>query len=193
MKQPVWVAAIVVAAAGALVGGTTAFGTTTVKDRAPEPATAAEHYAQDMTLEEISAASQGEPGDVAPPCPDEAVVTELKANGLPIGPCDPVPESGRPVIVPETAEAADDEIAESGEACAGAFISSTRPGGSHRIEGPCGAGAQITDVQTYVDKSGTDCATVTYVAAATKPEQTSTICSGDPALEGQPNFVTKEN
>ncbi len=42
MKQPVCIAAIVVAAAGALAGGTGAFGTATVDRDAPAPVTAAE-------------------------------------------------------------------------------------------------------------------------------------------------------
>jgi hypothetical protein len=190
LKRPIWVATIVVAAAGAFVGGTTAFGMPTAIHGGEAPVTAAKYYANDASLEEISTASQGKPGEVAPPCPDAATVSRLKAEGLPIGPCDPLPESGDPVVLPEQGLQTADEVPESASSCAVVFVHSLKPNGSSRIEGPCGPGARITNVEPFTNASGVECAKVSYMVADVRG-QAASICAGDPYRATQPNFVSK--
>lgn len=176
-------AALTVAVAGVLVGAATAFAVT-VQD---EPRTADDHYSAEMTDEEVSEASKGTPGEIAPPCPDASVVDELKAQGLPVGPCDPVPESGDPVLIPESAE--QEDAAPTGDVCPGTFIRSLTPGGPNEVQGPCGPGAEIIDVQPFTDAKGRGCATVTFVAATGTPAKTSSVCQGDKADPSKPQIL----
>lgn len=170
-RRAIGVAALVVAAAGALAGTASAFG-----GDEETPRTASDVYTSVMSPQEISDASQGKPGELAPPCPDEKTVADLKERGLPVGPCDPLPEAGAPLVLPLDL----DEHDASQTTCPGMFVRSGDAGAVSKVEGPCGPGAQIIDVQPYRDKAGTACAKVTYIVAAEKAPETSSRCVNDP-------------
>lgn len=177
-RRSVAVGVLVLLAAGAISGAAMgAIGS----DPQPEPVTASQYYSDDMSLEEISAASQGKPGDVAPPCPQAPVVQDLKTAGLPVGPCDPVPEAGRPVILPDQAaeQAASAQENQDARICPAIFIRST-DGASARVQAPCGTGAQIVDAESFKDSSGRTCAKVTYLPAVAAAAKKATACEGDP-------------
>lgn len=180
MKDPrsIWVAVAMIGAAGAIVGASAASGSDV-----PEPETAATYYGASLSPEEISTLSQGRPGEVAPPCPAADVVTDLKEKGLQVGPCVPVPEKGHPVVLP--LEDDTDDAASTQEVCAGVFLRSTTPDGPNKVQGPCGVGASISDVELFVDKDGTDCATVTYATSKAAAPKTDRVCEGDqPTADG---------
>jgi hypothetical protein len=61
------------------------------------------------SLEEIAAIATGEPGEVLPPCPEEATVDALKTANIDFGPCDPFPEPGEQTVLPEANAPAPDE------------------------------------------------------------------------------------
>lgn len=65
-------------------------------DSPRDPLSAEDVYSDSMSLEEIARASNGRPGEVAPPCPPEDAVTQLKVAGLDVGPCDPVLRTAHP-------------------------------------------------------------------------------------------------
>lgn len=167
---------LVVVVAGLMAGATTAFGGVNAP---PQAETAAEHYAAAKTLPAISAASIGKAGRVVPPCPSVQVVDKLKAAGLPVGPCDPTPENGSPVLLPEDDPALKmaPETPKSG--CAVALLRTTSSGAPNKIEGPCGVGAQITDVQVFVNKAGRNCAETQFHPASDKPDENAVVCEGD--------------
>jgi hypothetical protein len=185
-RRSAGVAALVVATAGALAGAATAFGS-----GEKTPITASDYYyASGMSPQEVSLASQGKPGELVPPCPDERTVTDLKAQGLPVGPCDPLPEAGAALVLPpDVDEPAEDDASQA--TCAGMFVRSGDAGGVSQVEGPCGPGARIIDVQPYRDKAGTACAKVSYVVAAGKTEKTSSSCVGDPADSSGPHVLAE--
>jgi hypothetical protein len=180
------VAVLVVATAGALAGTAAAFG-----GGDSPPLQASDYYTSAMSPQDVSDASRGKPGEVVPPCPDDGTVTALKAQGLPVGPCDPLPEAGAPLVLPPDDDQADE--VDAGQAtCAGMFVRSGDVGAVSEVKGPCGAGAQILEVQPYRDKAGTACAKVTYVVAAGKAAETSSSCLGDPADASRPYVLAKE-
>lgn len=190
-RNPGWAAALVVAAAaGLLLGGTTAFGE---NDPTPKPITAEQHYSKDMTLEEISAASKGKPGEVIPPCPDAEVIAKLKAKGLPSGPCDPLPE-GEPMILPlEDPEPAAASLTTTDDGCPlGVLVHNV--GTSElptQVNPPCTPGAQLTAWDLFVNSEGRGCAKLTYRATAKAAAKTATACIGDPRDPTKPS-VTNE-
>lgn len=186
-RNPAWVAAIVVVAAvGLLVGSTTAFGG---DNPTPKAATADEYYSKGMTLEEISAASKGTPGEVIPPCPDAETITALKEKGLPQGPCDPLPE-GEPMILPPKDDP--EPTTNDQDVCPGAFSRNVdAPELPTRIETPCGPGAQLVDHELFVNAEGTGCAKITYRVAAKDPIETATACVGDPRDPTKPYVTNK--
>lgn len=184
-RNSTWVAAVVVAvAAGLLIGGTTAFG-----GSEPKPVTASEFYAPGMTLDEISAASAGKPGEVIPPCPEAAVIAQLKKEGLPSGPCDPLPEAGEELVLPGITPGPNSLTK---EVCPGAFLNNLTPGGPTQVTTPCGPGAQMGVVEPAArTKDGRDCVKVTYRTAAERAEQTATVCMGDPRGPDKPHVTNK--
>lgn len=74
---------------------------------ARDPLTADQVYDDSMTLEEVAAAATGKPGEIAPPCPQEDVVQQLKQTNLEFGPCDPFPEKGQGVLLTEVLDPAE--------------------------------------------------------------------------------------
>lgn len=143
-----------------------------------------------MTDEEVSDASKGTPGEIAPPCPEASVVDELKAQGLPVGPCDPQPEVGNPVVLPTEAP---EQAAAPEEVCPVVFLNTTAVGGATQIKAPCGVGAEITDFRERTNKAGVSCATVTYVVTAGKPARTESVCVGDASVQGKPSLAAGGN
>ncbi len=139
-RNSAWVAALVLATAGAITGGANAFGAD-VTGPGTGPVTASEHYAKDMSFQEVSKASQGKPGEVAPPCPAASLVIKLKASGLPVGPCDPLPESGAPITLSD--DSASDTATAAKDSCAVTYVGSTTAKGVKQIEGTCRSGAVI--------------------------------------------------
>lgn len=188
IRNHIWGAAVAVAvSAGALVGASTAFGTDD-----PQFVTADEYYSSEMTPSEISSASVGKPGDPAPPCPDAEIVTELKEKGLPVGPCDPAPEPGAPVILPPHEEGETDAAAvQEAEVCPMVFVRSTRAGGPTQVKTPCGLGAEIVAVEAAADAKDGGCVEVTYRADAKSAARTEQACVGDPVSPSKPNVSNK--
>lgn len=165
---------LAVACVGAAMG--TAFAVAT--DTASDPLTRDEVYHEGMSLEEIAAAASGQPGEIAPPCPDEATATRLKEAGVAFGPCDLLPEKGAPVRIadPQSEPTPDDDVV-----CPG-IIGKV----GLKVELPCGRGAEIVE-SAIVEVDGRYCAQVTYIAETGSPSRTETLCEGDvPSVGGEP-------
>ena len=155
---------LAVACVGATVGTALAVATDTASDP--------------LSLEEMAAAASGRPGEIAPPCPDEATATRLKEAGLDFGPCDLVPEEGAPVRI---ADPGDEPTRRDDVVCPG-IIGKV----GLRVELPCGRGAEIVE-SAIVEVDGRYCARVTYIAATGSPSRTETLCEGDvPSVGGEP-------
>jgi hypothetical protein len=168
----VTVAVVCVAAA---VG--TAFAV--VAQDASDPLTRDQVYHEGMGLEEIAAAATGQPGEIAPACPDVATVDRLKEAGLAFGPCDPVPEAGAPVLIPKPGDEplpTDDDVvcpAISGKV------------GVH-VQLPCAPGAKIVDADIF-EVGSQYCVKLTYIPEKDSPSRTETLCEGDePSVGGEP-------
>jgi hypothetical protein len=173
--RPLLLLTLAVACVGAAVG--TAFAVVT--QNASDPLTRDQVYDEGMSLEEIAAAASGQPGETAPPCPDVATVTRLKEAGLAFGPCDPLPEEGAPVLIPEpgTEPAPNDGDV----VCPGIAMKV----GLH-VEIPCARGAKIVEADV-VEVDGRYCAKVTYIPERDSPSRTETLCEGDvPSVGGEP-------
>jgi len=156
---------IAVACAGAAMG--TAF------------AVAADTASDPLSLEEIAAAASGKPGEIAPPCSDEATATRLKEAGLEFGPCDLVPEEGAPVRI---ADPGDEPTPRDDDVVCPGIIGKM----GLKVELPCGRGAEIVE-SAIVEVDGRYCARVTYIAATGSPSRTETLCEGDvPSVGGEP-------
>lgn len=180
--------ATVVGCTGVAVGAAVAFSH---DESSPRVLTRAESYVEGMTLGEVVKAASGEPGELAPPCPDGATVTKLKSAGLAFGPCDPSPEEGQPFRVPRADETEDAEGG--GDACPGIILGK---GVDLDIELPCAPGAEIVDA-TAVKIADAYCAELTYVARTGAAPRTETLCEGDvPAIGGKvqgPSTAGKRN
>lgn len=119
-----------------------------------------------------------------PACPSEAEVTRMKAEGIEIPPCDPLPEDG------DTPSSSGAEQPSSGQP--GSDGGQTCPAlKTSKIAGltvalPCAEGAAIlTSDLVMVD--GEWCARVTYVAKTGADQVTETLCQGDrPSVGGPP-------
>ena len=166
-----------VAAAGAIIG--TAFA---VVIDTSDPLTRDQVYHPGMTPKEIASAASGKPGEIAPPCPDEASANRLKKAGIPFGPCDLVPEEGAPVRLPDPKSEA--SATEDGTVCPGVVLGK---GVDLTVQLPCAEGAEITDATPVKARGGGYCAKVTYVAKKGASSRTETLCEGDvPAVGGKP-------
>lgn len=143
-----------------------------------DPLTADQVYKDFMPLREIARASQGDPGQVAPPCPAEEVVTQLKKAGLQVGPCDPFPEDGKAVILVD--EPDPDERAGAVN-CPMVIGSKTYP--DLRISLPCAPGAKVIDYQPVKSETGA-CMDLTYIAREGEDEVTERLCPGDVSAAG---------
>jgi hypothetical protein len=168
---------LIVVIASAAVG--TAFAVVT--DDEPEPLTREQVYRPGMSLSEVAAAATGKPGEIAPPCPDEATAAQLKAAGIPFGPCDLVPEEGAPVRLAEpedeSAQRAEEEVV-----CPAAILGK---GVDLKVQLPCGPGAELVDASA-VTVGGRMCARVSYTTAAGAAPRTETLCEGDvPSAGGE--------
>src|SRR3546814_12393329 len=84
-----------------VVGGLAGAAVATSSSGGDEPVTATDHYTPGMTLEEVGRASVGQPGEVAPPCPDADTVTKLRDADIQVGPCDPLLEAGQATLGPD--------------------------------------------------------------------------------------------
>jgi len=142
-------------------------------------------YDKDLTLAEISAASQGRPGQALPPCPAQPVVVKLKTAGLPVGPCDPLPEEGQQIVLPDDEQQPEAEL----RTCAGVFLRTTTPGSVLRLVGPCGVGVAISEVDLLKRISAAACARVTWVPSAGTEPRTETVCTSDPVDPSKPRLV----
>lgn len=167
---------LAVACVGAAVGTAVA-----VVTNSSDPLTRDQVYHDGMSLPEIAAAATGHPGEIAPPCPDEATATRLKEAGLAFGPCDLVPEKGAPVRIPrpgdEPTPTADDVV------CPGTILGK---GVDLTVQLPCAPGAEIVAAEA-VKVRGRYCAKVTYIARKGSPSRTETLCEGDvPSIGGSP-------
>jgi hypothetical protein len=173
-RRRLMILTVAVACAGAAVGTAFALAANTSSD----PLTRNEVFKEGMSLQEIAAAATGQPGEIAPPCPDVATATRLKEEGIPFGPCDLLPEEGAPVRIADSQSEPkpDDDVI-----C---------PGIVHkvgiRVELPCRPGAKIVESE-IVEVDGRFCARVTYVPETGSPPRTETLCEGDrPAVGGEP-------
>jgi len=168
---------VAVACAGAAI--VTAFAVAT--DTTPDPLTREELYREGMSLKEIAAAASGQPGGLAPPCPDVATATRLKEAGLAFGPCDLLPEEGAAVRIadPQNEPTPEDD----GVVCPGVILGK---GVDLTVTIPCGRGAEIIKAAA-VEVRGRYCARVTYLAERDSPPRTETLCEGDvPSIGGAP-------
>ena len=174
-RRPLLMLMLAVACVAAAVG--TASGVVAQMDS--DPRTRDEVYEEGMSLQEIAAAATGQPGQIAPPCPDVETVDRLKEAGLALGPCDPVPEAGAPVPVPEPGDKpvpTDDNVV-----CPG--ISGKV--GVH-VELPCAPGARIVDADIF-EVDGQYCVKLTYIPEKDSPARTERLCEGDvPSVGGDP-------
>jgi hypothetical protein len=156
---------LAVACVGATVGTALAVATDTASDP--------------LSLEEMAAAASGRPGEIAPPCPDEATATRLKEAGLAFGPCDLLSEEGAPVRIADPGNEPtprDDDVV-----CPG-IIGKV----GLKVELPCGRGAEIVE-SAIVEVDGRYCARVTYIAETGSSSRTETLCEGDvPSVGGEP-------
>lgn len=182
-KRAVVALVLAAAGAGALVGGAMAMGS----EGTGAPLTRAEVYHDGMTLKEVQAAATGKIGEVAPPCPDEATVAKLKTAGLPFGPCDPVPEKGSPVIIPDP-RFERPEPGPNDDVCPGATLGK---GVGLTVFVPCAPGAELTDVEA-VQVNGIYCARVSYVARTGATPRTETVCPGEESSAEGVSVVSPE-
>lgn len=112
----------------------------------------------------------GEPatGEVIPPCPGEATVQRLKEAEIEFGPCDPFPEPGQVMTMPEVGQHESDE---------GRVVCPEiqARGLDVEVEIPCAVGAEIlsTDFPTV---HGQTCIQLTYIPEADAEEVTKTFC-----------------
>ena len=173
--RPLLMLTLAVACVGAAVA--TAFAV--VAQSASDAQAPDEVYHEGISLEKIAAAATGQPGEITPPCPDVETVDRLKEAGLPFGPCDPVPEAGAPVLIPEPGDEpapTDDDVV-----CPG--ISGKV--GVH-VELPCAPGAKIVDAD-ILEVDGQYCVKLTYIAQKDSSSRTETLCEGDvPSVGGEP-------
>jgi hypothetical protein len=103
----------------------------------------------------------------------------LKEAGLAFGPCDPVPEAGAPVLIPEPG----DEPAPTDDDVVCPAISGKV--GVH-VELPCAPGAKIVDADIF-EVDGQYCVKLTYIPEKDSPSRTETLCEGDvPSVGGEP-------
>jgi hypothetical protein len=175
-RRPLLLLTLAVAFAGAVIG--TAFAVVTDSS---DPLTRDQVYHAGMSPKEVAAAASGRPGEIAPPCPDEATATGLKKAGIPFGPCDLLPEDGAPVRIPDPQT--EPAAAEDGVVCPGIILGK---GVDLTVEIPCAQGAEIVSA-TAVKARGGYCAKVKYIAGKGSPSRTETLCEGDvPAVGGKP-------
>ena len=175
IKKLLLVAAVV---ATALAGGVAGSALATDRSAPPDIPSAKDVYRQGMTLHQIATAASGQPGDVAPPCPSEAVITKLKAADIQFGPCDPYPEAGEPFIVPapETAPAEDP----SEVVCPASTLGKETDA---RVFVPCAVGAELVSVAPTYER-GAVCAQVGYRPDETSEITQALICQGAPNADG---------
>lgn len=143
-----------------------------------DPLTAEQVYDDSMTLEEVAAAASGKVGEIAPPCPSEELVTQLKAADIDFGPCDPFPEKGQGVVIADLPEV--DEAA-TAENCPAVIGSKGYP--NLQISLPCAAGAKILDYTPVVEKNQV-CMNLTYIASSEESARTEYLCPGQKASIG---------
>jgi hypothetical protein len=172
--RPLLMLTLAVASVGAAVGTAVAV----VAQTASDPQTRDEVYHEGMSLQEIAAAATGQSGEIAPPCPDVATVDRLKEAGLAFGPCDPVPEAGAPVLIPEPgdepAPGQDDVV------CPGVALKF-----GLQVQISCARGAKIVEADV-AEVDGRYCAKVTYIPEKDAPSRTETLCEGDvPSVGGE--------
>jgi hypothetical protein len=138
-----------------------------------------------MSLDQIGKASIGQPGKVAPPCPDAETVTRLKGAHIPIGPCDPLPERGQVVIVPD--RNLEQPTPSNQPVCAHVTV---RSAVGLRGTLPCVAGARFLDA-TAVQREGAWCLRATYVPGLGVGDVVDTVCDGDhPNADGLDVTIT---
>jgi hypothetical protein len=173
--RPLLMLTLAVACVGATVG--TAFAV--VAQTASDPQSQDAAYQEGMSLQKVAAAATGQPGEIAPPCPDVATVDRLKGAGLAFGPCDPVPEAGAPVLIPEPG---DEPVPTDDDLVCPAISGKV---GVH-VELPCARGAKIVDADIF-EVDGQYCVKLTYIPEKDSPSRTETLCEGDvPSVGGEP-------
>lgn len=174
MVRRQWIPVMVILVAlGALSGA--AFALADGGDAPSAPTReASDLYSEGMTLEQISELSQGKAGSVAPPCPNDEDVTKLKEAGLPVGPCDPFPEEGAPVLPPadapiEDRQGPDDPIC----------VTVTGIDADHQVRLPCDVGVELIGT-SEAEIQGEQCVAVTYIPMRGVEEVTETLCPSAP-------------
>lgn len=149
-------------------------------DEPAAPRSAEQVYDASMTLQEVAKAATGLPGEVAPPCPSEELVTKLKEAELEFGPCDPFPEDGAPIVL---AQDPAPEEAPGEQSCPSVPGSKGYPDLTVTI--PCAVGATIIDAVPVEGANGQMCMTLTYVASSTANRITERLCPGErPSVGG---------
>src|SRR3546814_2360240 len=157
-----------------VVGGLAGAAVATSSSGGDEPVTATDHYTPGMTLEEVGRASVGQPGEVAPPCPDADTVTKLRDADIQVGPCDPLLEAGQAQIVP------DDNI-EPPEPTGAAVCAVVNVRSEVGITGTlCGTGAKILRATALQQDQGWF-VKATYVLDGDAQPVTDVVCEGGPS------------
>lgn len=163
--------ALAVTAAAGTVGAVVVLVGEPATDAGPSAASARQEPVlptEHMTLVEIAAAASAKPGEVIPPCPGEATVQRLKEAEIEFGPCDPFPEPGQVMTMPEVGQHESDE---------GRVVCPEiqARGLDVEVEIPCAVGAEIlsTDFPTV---HGQTCIQLTYIPEADAEEVTKTFC-----------------
>ncbi|WP_154402579.1 hypothetical protein [Nocardioides speluncae] len=118
-----------------------------------------------------------------PACPSEAEVTQMKADGIEIPPCDPLPENGD-TSSPDAEQPGSGQPGSDGNQTCPAVTIGKIAGLTVAL--PCAEGAVILDTR-LVKVDGEWCARVTYVAKTGEDQVTETLCEGDrPSVGGPP-------
>lgn len=117
-----------------------------------------------------------------PACPSEAEVTQMKADGIEIPPCDPLPEdedTSSPAEQPTSEQPGSDGNQTCPAVTTGKLAGLT-------VALPCAEGAAILDTR-LVQVDGEWCARITYIAKTGEDQVTETLCEGDrPSVGGPP-------
>lgn len=145
-------------------------------DRRAEVASAAldeGETADPQTLSEIAAAASGKPGEQVPPCPEPDIAQKLKEAGIPFGPCDPIPEPGEVVILPEASAGQPSDEGSSSVVCL--EIEADRGPTNLDVRLPCGKGAKLLE-REFVTVDGQTCVRVSYLPSENAEALEKTFC-----------------
>lgn len=158
-------ATALIAATGVLLVSTTQIG----DEKTPQRTPVAVPEGDTRSLKEIAADASGKPGEIVPPCPKPEIVQRIKEASIPLGPCDPVPEPGETLTVPESPLPPEVH----GVVCPD--IQADRGVADFDVKLPCGKGAKILDTD-FIERDGRSCMRVTFRASENAATDERVVC-----------------